>query len=419
MQSDAIIRVRGFRLRSGAIVRLAWVSWWLTLLFEVGFIGLAAANWGNDPYQRDTVSGWELVVTLAVVVVVFQSMATIGVLIVRRDPGNAVGWLFCASPLLMMAGNFFTAYAEYVLNTNPGTLPGGVWAGALGWAWVVGLTLFAMFVFLLFPDGHLPSRRWRPIAWVGGVSFVCLWVGALLSPGRLDSPLQRFHKPVGIDQLQYLQVAIIALPMLIAAGVVAVVVRYRRGNLVERAQLRWFVVAVCFLVAFTVVTALIEGITGATLPDFVFLCVLWLVPASVGIAILRYRLYEIDVIIQKTLVYTALAATLSLVYLGGISLTTWMFRSVTGQSSALAVTLSTLAVAAAFQPLRTRIQRTVDHRFYRRKYDSTRTLEAFNGRLREQIDLDALCSEVIGVATETLQPSHAGLWLRPSQPKRP
>jgi hypothetical protein len=169
--------------------------------------------------------------------------------------------------------------------------------------------------------------------------------------------------------------------------------------------------------ALVVSTAVFEGITGIGTPDFVFLAGLWLIPASVGIAILRYRLYEIDVIIRKTLVYAALAATLALMYLGGISLTTWALRSVIGQSSALGVTLSTLAVAAAFQPLRTRIQRTVDHRFYRRNYDASKTLEAFSGRLREQIDLTALHSEVLGVVTDTVQPSHASLWIRPSEPK--
>ncbi len=379
-------------------------------------IGFGLANLTGDPLAPDSgvASG---VISVLAAILVFQSMATIGVLIVRRDPQNRVGWLFCASPFLMMAGNFASAYGEYALNTNPGVLPAGLVVAQLNWLWIYGMTLFASFVVLIFPDGHLPSRRWRPVAWLGAVALACLWTSVMFGAGRLDPPLDRFHNPFGIDGFQYLVVAGVALPVVMGLGIVSGVVRHRRGDPIERLQLRWFVAAVCSFGALVVSTAVFEGITGIGTPDFVFLAGLWLVPASVGIAILRYRLYEIDVIIRKTLVYAALAATLALMYLGGISLTTWALRSVIGQSSALGVTLSTLAVAAAFQPLRTRIQRTVDHRFYRRNYDASKTLEAFSGRLREQIDLTALHSEVLGVVTDTVQPSHASLWIRPSEPK--
>ena len=144
-----------------------------------------------------------------------------------------------------------------------------------------------------------------------------------------------------------------------------------------------------------------------------------LIPVAIGIAVLRYRLYEIDVIIRKTLVYAVLIGALALVYLGGISLIGWTLRDVAGQSSTLAITLSTLAVAAAFQPLRHRIQQAVDRRFYRQTYDAQRTLDAFNGRLREHVDLDSLQNEVLGVARETLQPGHATLWLRPPTTRTP
>ena len=276
------------------------------------------------------------------------------------------------------------------------------------------MTLFASFVVLLFPDGHLPSRRWRPVVWVGAVSLACAWTGLLLAPGRLDAPLHRFHNPLGIQGFQYLAVAGVAIPFVMIAGLVAGVVRYRRGDPVERLQLRWFVASVCAFAASVVLSAVIEGLTGVSTPDYVFLAVLWLVPASVGVAILRYRLYEIDVIIRKTLIYAVLVVALALVYLGGISLMGWAFRSLTGQSGALAVTLSTLAVAAAFQPLRTRIQRAVDHRFYRRAYDATQTLDAFTGRLRDQIDLDSLHGEVLRTVESTVQPRHVSLWLRPT-----
>jgi hypothetical protein len=172
------------------------------------------------------------------------------------------------------------------------------------------------------------------------------------------------------------------------------------------------VTAVCLSAVFFVAAPVFQALTGVGPPAFVILAFMWLVPASVGIAILRYRLYEIDVIIRKTLVYGALVAALAIVYLGGVSLLGWAFTSVSGQSGALSVTLSTLAVAAAFQPLRARIQEAVDRRFYRSKYDAARALEAFGGRLRQQVDLDALHGEVLGVVHQTVQPATASLWLR-------
>ena len=403
---------RGLKVSRSVVVRLAWVSWWVTLLFEVGMIGFGLANFAGDP--RATGSRWVAALSVAAAILVFQSMATVGVLIVRRDPQNRVGWLFCASPLLMMAGNFASAYGEYALNTNPGVLPAGLVIAQLDWLWIYGMTLFASFVVLLFPDGRLLSRRWRPVAWLGVAALACLWTGVMLGVGRLDPPLHRYHNPFDIDGFQYLIVAGVALPVVMGLGIVSGIVRYRRGDPIERLQLRWFVTAVCGFGLFVVITVLLQVITGIGLPDFVFLAALWLVPVSVGIAILRYRLYEIDVIIRKTLVYAALAATLADGLPGwyladhlGVSL-------VTGQSSALAVTLSTLAVAAAFQPLRTRIQRTVDHRFYRRKYDATKSLEQFNNRLRQQIDLDALHTEVLGVVYRDA-PAQPHLTLAPTR----
>ena len=150
------------------------IAWVITLLFEVGLVGFGAANARGDPYLHE--SGWSLVPSAIAAILVFQSMATIGVVIVRRDPQNRVGWLFCAAPLLMMAGNFFSMYGEYALNTNPGVLPAGVYAAQLNWLWIFGMTLFASYVVLLFPDGRLLTRRWRPVAWLGAASLACLWM---------------------------------------------------------------------------------------------------------------------------------------------------------------------------------------------------------------------------------------------------
>ena len=393
------------------IVRLAVIAWVITLLFEIGLIGFGYANVVGDPYVDDTV--WDLLPTTIAAILVFQSMATIGVLIARRDPQNRVGWLFCAAPLLMMAGNFFSMYGEYALNTNPGALPGGVYAAQLNWLWIYGMTLFASYVVLLFPDGRLLTRRWRPVAWLGAVSLACLWIGVMFAPSDIDAPLSRFRNPFGIEGAQYLLAAAVLLPVVMVLGIVSGVLRYRRGGQVERLQIRWFLTAVIAFAACVVGGAVLSAATGVETPDYIFLTLLLMVPVSVGVAILRYRLYEIDVLIRKTLVYAVLVTSLAVVYLVGISVLGWAFRSVTGQSGALAVTLSTLAVAAAFQPLRGRIQGAVDHRFYRQTYDAAQTLDAFTGKLRDQIELDNLHNEVLVAVHATVQPRHASLWLRP------
>ena len=393
------------------IVRLGVIAWTLTLLFEVGMIGFGLANALGDPYLDDSV--WDLLPSVVAAILVFQSMATIGVLIIRRDSQNRVGWLFCAAPLLMMAGNFFSLYGEYALNTNPGVLPAGVYAAQLSWLWIYGMTLFASYVVLLFPDGRLLTRRWRPVAWLGAVSLGCFWVGVMFAPSDIDAPLSRFRNPFGIDGAQYLLAAGVLLPIVMVLGIVSGVLRYRRGGLVERLQIRWFLTSVIAFAACVAGGAVLSAAAGIETPDAVFLTLLLMVPVSVGIAILRYRLYEIDVLIRKTLVYAGLVASLALVYLVGISVLGWAFRSLTGQSGALAVTLSTLAVAAAFQPLRGRIRRAVDHRFYRRTYDAAQTLDAFTGKLRDQIELDNLHDEVLVAVHATVQPRHASLWLRP------
>ncbi len=399
------------QLSGRMIVRLAVIAWAITLLFEIGLIGFGYANAVGDPLQHGSTAN--LLSSAAAAILVFQSMATIGVLIVRRDPQNRVGWLFCAAPLLMMAGNFFSTYGEYALNTNPGGLPAGVYAAQLNWLWIYGMTLFASFVVLLFPDGRLLTRRWRPVAWLGGVSLTCLWIGVMLAPGHIDPPLERFRNPIGIDGAQYLLAAGLLVPVVMVLGIVSGVLRYRRGGHVQRLQIRWFLTAVIAFAVCVVGSAVLSAAAGIETPDWVFLLLLLMVPASVGVAILRYRLYEIDVLIRKTLVYAGLVAALAVVYLAGISVLGWAFRSVTGQSGALAVTLSTLAVAAAFQPLRGRIQRAVDHRFYRRTYDAAQILDAFTGKLREEIELDNLHGEVLVAVHATVQPRHASLWLRP------
>ena len=215
------------------------------------------------------------------------------------------------------------------------------------------------------------------------------------------------------------EVMYLALPLLLAVSGAAVIVRFRRSRGDERQQIKWFAYAVAvmvFLFAFWFSLAL----AGLVRPD----ALLWTVPplglpVAVGIAILKYRLYDIDLVINRTLVYGTLTVTLALVYLGGVVVLQETFRALTGQESQLAIVASTLLIAALFVPLRRRVQSFIDRRFYRRRYDAARTLQDFSGRLRERTDLDDLRAELLGVVRETVQPEHASLWLRPaSQPDR-
>ncbi len=382
---------------------------WLSLVVVATVVALGVFATVLAAVTGDTSS-----LETAVVFIPPVAFVLVGAVVVRRQPENAVGWILCWASLLLAVAD---AGGVYVSGGHLDRPAGTATAWVATCAWIAGMGLLGTYLALLFPDGRLASRRWRPVLAIGSVALALGVLGVAFGEGPIDTGYP--ENPLGVPGADSLQAALLVIPLMVIAGVISQITRFRRGTPVERQQLKWVVTTFALVGGLILVTAVLSELAGVQLPDVVYDVAFIAIPISIGIAILRYRLYGIDVIIRKTLVYAALAATLALVYLGGISLATWAFRSVTGQSGALAVTLSTLAVAAAFQPLRTRIQRTVDRRFYRRSYNATHTLAAFNGRLREQIDLDALCSEVIGVATETLQPSQAGLWLRPSEPKPP
>ena len=391
-------------LRASSLRRLAqWLS--VVVVAAVVALGLLAT-------VVAALGGGSSTLETAVVFIPPLAFVVVGAVVVRRQPENAVGWVLCWASVLLAVAD---AGGVYVSGGHLDRPAGTVTAWVATCAWIAGMGVLGTYLALFFPDGRLASGRWRPVVVIGSGALVLGVLGVALGEGPIDAGYP--ENPLGVPGADTLQAALLVVPLMVIAGVISQIVRFRRGTPVERQQLKWVVTTFVLVGGLILVTAVLSELGGPQPPDFVYDLAFIAIPVSIGIAILRYRLYGIDVIIRKTLTYAALAATLALVYLGGISLTTWAFRSVTGQSSALAVTLSTLAVAAAFQPLRTRIQRAVDHRFYRRNYDAARTLAAFNGRLREHIDLDALCNEVIEVATETLQPSHAELWLRPSEPK--
>jgi hypothetical protein len=338
----------------------------------------------------------------------------VGPLVVARRPDNAIGWLFCAMALLFTFNAFAACWGAYSLYGGGG-LPApriAVWASSA--LQVVPLFVGPLYLFLLFPDGKLLSRRWRPAGW--GIAILSV-VGILstgLRPGRLDGGIS-IDNPVAIEGavgrfLGSLDPALTAgVAILFVASIVSLVLRFRRSHGLERQQLKWVVYTASIAVgAFTLAFAV------GPIAAFVFpigIVAVAAMPLAAGMAILRYRLYEIDRVINRTLVYALMTATLAAAYLGSVLLLQLALDPVTSGSS-LAVALSTLAVAALFRPARGRIQGWVDRRFYRRRYDATRTLEDFSARLREQVDLDSLAGELRAVVTDTMQPAHVSLWLR-------
>ena len=297
-----------------------------------------------------------------------------------------------------------------------------VWLAAL----LGGPTFFALFalVFLLFPEGRLLSRRWRLVVWVDLVAVACL-VCSAFEPGALGNlGLVRVANPFGMERLAALLgtlelVGLFATLAVAVAGGISLVVRFRRARGVERQQLKWFAFSGVVFCAVFAIAPVLWSLPESAGPGWVwpvlFLAGSSTIPVSVGIAILRYRLYEIDLLINRTLVYGSLTVTLALVYFGVVTVTQALFRTVTSQQELpqLVVVASTLVIAALFTPLRRRIQSFIDRSFYRSKYDAAKTLEGFSAKLRDETDLEALNAELVEVVRETMQPAHVSLWLRP------
>jgi hypothetical protein len=354
-----------------------------------------------------------------------------GMLIVTRRPGNRIGWLLLAIGVGWGVSNA-TSYSDYVLRLHH-PLPGGAALAAIGSSfWIVPIGLMGTFLILLFPDGHLPGHRWRVVAWVSGAAIGIGLIDGALTPGSLKGAgYPGATNPYGVESLatvlDYAKLAIILVPVMMVASAAALIVRFRRARGHARLQIKWLAAAAGFVTVFYLVVELTSVIlypSSQHAPSWLIvlqtavLLSFGLIPAAIGIAILRHRLFDIDLIVRRTIVYAVLVACLAVIYLVGVYAIEAVVRGVSGSSGTLAVTLSTLAVALAFQPLRHRIQRAVDRRFYRAGYDAGRTLDAFSARLRDQIDLDTLSSDVLAVVGEALHPAHAALWLRPTEDER-
>jgi hypothetical protein len=396
--------------------RLAWSLCALTVLVMAASLVLIAFGWSMPLPQG--VTPWR---DQAVSLVGIVGAPILGGLIASRRPRNPYGWVWLGFGMGLALQQFAASYAAYAL-VEPGTLVAPLTISrVLGLGNQVALA-FAPFLFLLFPTGGLPSRRWRPLAWISALSGAMILVLVFL----FDNP-DKVGGTIGIMAAS----VVFAIFATIALSALSLLFRYRRASGVERQQLKWVaftaVLAGSFLVGQQLAwlaALLVANSPGGELPSLnrslenllnvTFNVCLY---AGVGIAILRYRLYDIDIIINRTLVYGSLTVSLALVYFGGVISLQGLLRALTGQGSQLAIVASTLAIAALFNPLRRRIQDFIDRGFYRRKYDAAKTLEAFSAKLRDETDLDELNSDLVKVVRETVQPAHVSLWLR--DPKEP
>jgi hypothetical protein len=411
------------RLTDRQLRRLAWAGWWFVVAASASrlltsTLAPVAPTWGGG-----------LLTEYAFTTVVL-SFPLVGLVVLLRQPRNRVGWLLEGVGLAWTLPEPLDAYAHHGLVTSPGSVPGPEVAAALTeGTWVWGVLMMGVYLILLFPDGHLPSSRWRVLAWLAGAAALVLPVGIAMAPGALEeAPVAGLDNPLAVPALSIPAIVASAVflplvPLCIVAAAASLAMRFRGSHGVQREQVTWLAAAgtvVALLYAVTLATTLGSELLGdgrtettgavtrllqeASLVSFLLL------PLAIGTAILRHRLFDIDLVINRALVYGTLTATLAGLYLGSVLLLQLLLRPVTLESD-LAVAVSTLAVAAVFGPARRWIQSAVDRRFYRRRYDAALALAAFTGRLQHQVDLDAVGGELLDAVRETVQPTHATVWL--------
>jgi len=412
--------------------RLAWAGWWVTLVTAVA--GWVVTSLGSPESPASWGSSTLGEYGFAVVVLSFP---VVGLVILVRQPRNPVGWLLTGVGLAWTLPGLVDAYAHWGLVVDPGSLPGPEVAAAVNeGTWVFGILAMGVYLVLLFPDGRLPSPRWRWVARAAGAAGVLVPVAIALSPGDLEeAPVSGLVNPLASEALEpyVLGLSTISLPLVplcIVASAVSLALRFRRSTGIEREQIKWLatagaLVAALFAVTLsgTLVAEVASGGSPGQLPTVVTtlqetsILSFLLLPLAIGAAILRHRLFDIDLVINRALVYGSLTAALAAFYLGSVLLLQQVLRPLTSEAD-LAVAGSTLAVAAAFRPARRRIQGAVDRRFYRRRYDAALTLAAFTGRLRHHVDLGAVGAELTAAVRETVEPSHVSVWL-PGTRRRP
>jgi hypothetical protein len=408
----------------GSRSRLAWVICALTVAAALALVVLAIADPNaagpmhanpSGPTAHDKPQGGYAPLAM-LTAIVFSSLAVVGAIVAARRPRNAVGWLLAVGALLWTLAVLSNAVYWHMAFGRPDAPAAADFVAWFGtWALFPAFVILLGLVPLLFPTGAPPGPRWRVVGWTAVVAGGVTAVSTALTPGPLEiSDYPWLDNPLGIGGLGLGTIAkgsVVVSGATVLAALTSLVVRYRRARGIERLQLRWVASAACLLVLCTVGGSLASPWIGSGAGWVALLFGLLAVAAGLAVALLRYRLYDIDVVINRTLVYGGLTATLAGGYLGGVLLLQLMLSGVT-QDSGLSVAASTLAVAALFRPARARIQEGVDRRFYRRKYDAQRTLESFSARLRDEVALDALSAELRAVIADTMQPAHVSLWLR-------
>ena len=383
-------------MKAGTASRVAWGGTALTLALIACAVALALLN-GSD------------VTAAAIFPLALTVSAVVGGLVASRRPANPVGWLFLGSAGCFALSEVAAEYAAYGLTGAQAM------AWLLSWLWVPGVTLMLVFLPLYFPDGRLVSPRWGWVVRLALVFTVVVAVTSALKPGEIQE--EGIVNPLGVEALRpifdVLDMLVFGVYfLLLFASAASLVVRFRRSGSVGRQQIKWLALAAVAIPVWFLTNAPVQAAVPTLFIVLDAFIVSTLIPLAAGIAILRHRLYDIDVVINRALVYGVLTASLALVYFGGIAALQGLLRALTGQESSLVVVASTLAIAALFSPLRRRIQGFIDRGFYRRKYDAARTLEAFSAVLRDETDLDRLTPELLVVVRETMEPEHVSMWLR-------
>jgi hypothetical protein len=390
--------------------RSTQIAWGLLAVFGVIFLATNVLSAANGDFRTQPL------VEVAPLWLAFSAFMVVGVLIIAHRPDNPIGWIFAAIALLAAGGGLAENYGRYAYETRPGSLPGAIVAVWFAWSsWYPTVALAVVFTPLLFPTGRLLSPRWRSVAWLAGTVTAAIVALAVLQPTFVLDSGRTVDNPIGVAAVPHPEdstagtVLTVLLLSLMVAAFASMVLRFRRSRGEERQQLKWFTYAAA-LVPFVALGDFLPEVAG----NLLFTALIGFLPVAAGIAILRYRLYDIDRLINRTLVYGLLTALLAGIYAGAVLVLGQLFGGVGGDPPSWAVAGATLAVAALFQPARRRIQAVVDRRFNRRKYDAAKTVEAFSVRLRDEVDLDALAAELLAVVGQTMQPTTASLWLRQS-----
>jgi hypothetical protein len=405
---------------AGTIGWLAWGLWVLCVILLGAAVLLLTLSASTPIPETFGFRGTDVIFAL--------TFSTVGAVVAWRRPQNPVGWVFCAAGLVAGIVGFAAEYSVYAVLTRPGSLPlGAEVAWIANWIWWLLLGAVAS-LFLLFPDGRLLSRRWRPLAWLAGIGPAIMAVGVALQPGPLEEfPVVR--NPFGLEGLakgglvgelvNLLSVlGLLGLLLALVGAGVSLVVRFRGARGEQRQQLKWMAYAAALagiaLVA-SISVSLVAGVGSAPMVlQVLIICALAAIPVAAAVAILRYRLYDIDRLINRTLVYGLLTAVLGGCYVAGSLVFVLVAGSGGWEPPSWLVAGETLAAAAVFRPARRRIQQAVDRRFNRRKYHAATTIEAYSVRLRDHLDLDTLSTELVAVVDQTMEPTQVWLWLRPS-----